>query len=414
MTPEELNRNKNGDYETLRRLAENLEAFEKYWKLINSPILTEKRTYTDSTGFVINLATPMNYIRQYIEHLPDKEKTKVLSLKKIHNHSHFQSIKYRIDAFGLRKSKEEKTPVQFKLLDDKQEETLELFGRMFSVAEVHNIAIKEWHLPVTLKMLYHFRVFHAKTIEEKVRTHQSKYSDMRLGIKRSRLEELTWLYLNLKEKYKSSQSREDMKVLLQALEQIRKEVEGDSLTINGTLDVNIEASVNTHLKKELFRGLSLNQIILARVAARLNQPAMALVQTLAESYYSRYTGIIQVPQLGSGEEVILPSAIPYDFDKIKAVKAAEATNEKILKEQHKEQITEIIRDESGLSLKERLLRKISDKNRDIKNRNFSVTEETIKAEAKEGIKRAKEDEREALKSKNTWKGNKLTLRMPKK
>jgi hypothetical protein len=47
--------------------------------------------------------------------------------------------------------------------------------------------------------------------------------DMRLGVKRSRLEELTYLYGLQKEKFEETKRNDNYNLLLRTLEQIRKE-----------------------------------------------------------------------------------------------------------------------------------------------------------------------------------------------
>ena len=44
--------------------------------------------------------------------------------------------------------------------------------------------------------------------------------------------------------------------MLRTLEQIRKEAEGDILTVNGVVDVNIEAQIQEHIQQEIYKNHS--------------------------------------------------------------------------------------------------------------------------------------------------------------
>ena len=129
--------------------------------------------------------------------------------------------------------------------------------------------------------------------------------------KRPRLEELAWMYSKMKARYVSLNGIDAYNSMLRTLEQIRKEAEGDVLNINGVLDVNIEVTIQNHIQKEILKTINLKEIILGRVAARMNFDTKKLVAGLHNSYYAKFVDI-------SGEydeeaEMNYPSNQAYDF-----------------------------------------------------------------------------------------------------
>ena len=57
------------------------------------------------------------------------------------------------------------------------------------------------------------------------------------------------------------------------------------------LDVNIEVTIQNHIQKEILRTINLKEIILGRVAARMNYDPKKLVAGLHNSYYAKFVDI---------------------------------------------------------------------------------------------------------------------------
>ena len=137
--------------------------------------------------------------------------------------------------------------------------------------------------------------------------------------------------------------------MLKTLEQIRKEAEGDILTINGAIDVNIEAQIQEHIQEEIYKTINLKEIILGRVAARMNYDPSKLIAALHNSYYAKFVQI-------SGEydedaEITYPSSQAYDFTKIEMTADRSATSMEPDKPTEEEQ-------SSAFNIKDLFLKKI--------------------------------------------------------
>jgi hypothetical protein len=159
-----------------------------------------------------------------------------------------------------------------------------------------------------------FRKRHLDRIKEKQEEYKRDYSDVRLGHKRSRLDELQYLYNHRKQKYEESENKDDYKLLLQTIEQIRKEVEGDKFTIDGHLTMDVEHTVNLHIQNEVLKNIVINDIIVGRLSARIGVDSRVLINKLHNSYYAKFTGF-DTSQADSLDEVpIYPSKFVYNFD----------------------------------------------------------------------------------------------------
>lgn len=203
------------------------------------------------------------------------------------------------------------------VLATRKQELIEYFGRMFTVDEMLKHINEDWGIQIGRQAVEKFRKEHAVEIERKIEVFKSSYSDIRLGVKRSRLEELVWLYAQQKDKYKDTLSREDYKLLLTTLESIRKEAEGDRLTIDGKVDVSYEANIQMHLREEVFKTLNLKEIILGRVAARMNVNPVKLIYSLNQSFYKKFSNVLgDFNENENDDDVTFPSQMNYNFEKI--------------------------------------------------------------------------------------------------
>lgn len=204
---------------------------------------------------------------------------------------------------------------------------LGLFGKFNSVPEVHKIITTQWGLPCSFETVEKFR----NNNYELILTEQDKYvkdwSNLKLVYKKSRLDEYSGLYENRKIKYDETQNREDYKLLLQTLEAIRKEVEGERLTLDGNLEVNVQQTINLHIQQDVLKNLNILQFIIARVAVRLGLDSAFLMQRLQKSYYSKFTGFEKPDNNRNTDEIYYPSRELYDFDRI------EIENAKIVEEE---------------------------------------------------------------------------------
>lgn len=332
------------------------EAYKEYLKLSVNPILTTKKIHICSDYTEVNLALFPHLITKMIEHLPVEEQNNILTKKQIYYKLQNKLTAVKRKAFGKAQGGANAKGTN-SLLSDRRTELVELFGRMFNVDEILKIVNKEWGIPVSKDTVKRFRTDNKEEIEKRIEIFKASYSDIRLGVKRSRLEELVYLYGRQKDKYIESNAREDYKLLLSTLDHIRKEAEGDRLTINGKVDVSYEANVHMHLREEVYKSLNLKEIILGRVAARMGISPVKLIYSLNNSFYSKFSNVLGTfdEDAANSTEVVYPSQMNYDFERIKreAQKRDEEIEDAIVIEENK--------DDKDLSRAERIKKEMLEK-----------------------------------------------------
>jgi len=305
------------------------EAYADFQRLNSNPILSaERRHVVFSSGRRVSLGTVMHHFKRFIDEdeLPEEEAKSLLAKHKLYSSIMCRRNAALRKAYGTMVNGEGKYQRKADKFMHVKQELVELFGRMFTAKEVHELVVRQFQIPCTLQAVMNFRERFIDEINIKIEEHKRTYSDIRLGHKRSRLEELTWLYLTRKRTYEATKKADDHRLLLQTLEQIRKEVEGDTLRIDGSFTANVELTIQEHIQKELFTNFPLKEIILARVAARAKMDMGQLLLEINKSYYS----VLLHPQDGSNPEMpVYPSTLTYDFDHIRRMHAQADRNKTI-------------------------------------------------------------------------------------
>jgi hypothetical protein len=379
------------------------EAYQKWRRMKNLPILNEGMIIPTSDGGSANMGWLPHYFEKRTLHLPQAEQDALNVKREIYNKIHLQAVFLKHKAYGTNpvKKAQERASGRAKelgFLKAKKAQLIELFGKMFSVDEIHKIIVEEWNFPIAKADIIDFKMNNLSVISEKQEIHKREHSDLRLVHKRSRLEELTYLYNRLNDKIKVTTNREDIRVMTSILVEIRREIEGEKVTINGKLDVNIEADINTHLQKEVFKEFSLVQIIMGRVASRMRTPVYRIIQGLQNSYYARYNRFLgNEPEDVDWEEIEHPSQMGFDFEKIAAQyreKEVRYANELTA---HKAKEAEIQTRVASSGIKEMLMARIAEKTGDVKAQKLQVNVlelEKKKAEAsdKSGLRTKRPDQ----------------------
>jgi hypothetical protein len=288
-------------------------AFLEYTK--TNKVLNRLAIYKATTGDIIDLRTPKHSLLGKILNLPQEEQDKLMLKRETVRGLMTKVSNHKRKAFG---DFDKPFNQMDTLLVSKKAELLEYFGRMFNPKEVYQIIREEWkNEEIKLHHLNDFYKENFEVISAAVERHKNEYKDMRLVAKRSRLEELVALYNKARRKYESSSNREDGKFVKELLAEIRKETEGDVITINGNL--NIQHNV-VKAQAELLTGLNLKEIILGRVAAKMHMPSVKLIEDLNKSFYAKYNNLINGGEYIDYEEVQrYPSDGAYDFVHIKAI-----------------------------------------------------------------------------------------------
>lgn len=348
------------------------EAYREWRRLKRLPILNEDMMVVCSDNSKVNLGWFPTYFENRISHLPISEREVLHQKRAVYQTTHMKANQAKVKAYGLSSVKKAQAAAQVKskevgFLKAKKAQILELFGKMFSTDEVHKVIVEQWKFPVALSEVIDFKRNNLAVIKEKQEIYKSNYSDLRLSNKRPRLEELTNLYNRLKDKIDVTNNREDIRAAMGIIAEIRKEVEGERLTINGKLDLSIEADINAHLQKEVFKEFSLQQIIIGRVASRWNVDSSRIIQGLANSYYARYNRFLgNEPEDIDWEEIEHPSTMGFDFEKIGRAYKEKETRQAAEKVALKlaEGKTQLRVAQGGL--KEALMAKLAEKTGDVK------------------------------------------------
>lgn len=233
---------------------------------------------------------------------------------------------------------------------------IDLFGRFYKVEEVHQVIQQDLEIVnvsiYQLKNIYKDNVAKIKELQDKFK---SSYSDCRLGYKRSRLEELQYLYNERKQIYSNDKSRENEKQLQSLLESIKKECDGD-LVINGNFNVTVENQADLFVKQEILKELNISMFVLSRIAGRMNVNPLFLLSRLANSRYSQFSGYSPrgLSPTSMTDEIDYPSNLIYNWSTIKSQNESQ-----VQKDEQQSALPEIQNVERVLSLKEQLLQKLA-------------------------------------------------------
>lgn len=293
----------------------NIKEYQKYLLLQNHPTI-RNTMYVSSAGDEINVAMLPHRLRKAIEHLSLTEQDDIMELKRLYNVMRAKITTAKSLAFGRAGcyGGRKKEDVAVNKISPFEEDVMELLGRLFTVSEVVKILGEDYGVIVTEDDVKDIFKKYIVEIERKREEFRNKVSDVRLYNKRPRLEELAWMYSKMKSRYIQLYSIDAYNSMLRTLEQIRKEAEGDILTVNGVLDVNIEVTIQNHIQREILKTINLKEIILGRVAARMNFDPKKLIAGLHNSYYSKFVDISG--DFDPDAEMNYPSQSAYDFTAI--------------------------------------------------------------------------------------------------
>jgi hypothetical protein len=266
------------------------------------------------TKETISLLGNTSSLQKKLFHLDDDEQDRLLALSKAIKQLIAQRTHLKRKAYGVKKGQQANTDPIMQYRD----KIVEYFGQFHSVDEVYKIIVSEWQLPCNKSTLQYIRTTDAAEIRQLQDNHQRDYTSVRLAHKKSRLLELAHLYESRKTIYDRTKTKDDYGLLLRTIEQIRKEVEGDKLFIEGSLDVNIQMTIENQLNENILKELSIIDIVLSRVAARTNVNPNFILTKLHQSIYSKFTGFSSATRQQMLEDEIFDiGGLTYDFDAIK-------------------------------------------------------------------------------------------------
>lgn len=329
--------------------------------LIRNPI------YIASTGEEINIGALPHRLRKKIEHLAPQEQDDIMELKRQYNVLRAKISSASAQAYGRAGclGGRKRTDAVVIKLTPYQEDVIELLGRMFTTLEVVKILGQDYGVETSEEEVKTIYKNHITEIERKRDEFRNKVADVRLFNKRPRLEELAWMYSKMKTRYVALESVEAYNAMLRTLEQLRKEAEGDVLNINGILDINVEATIQNHIQKEILKTINLKEVILGRVAARMNMDLKKLIAGLHNSYYANFVDISG--QYDPTTEMKYPSSSAYDFNMI------ERNAGNIIEDVKAIDVTEVQKASSDRT-KELFLSKIRKQKEELKTRQANIEE----------------------------------------
>ena len=349
-------------------------AYIKYTVLMNNPIL-KNRIIDLSDGGEVNIGLLPHVFKKKIEHLPPKEQEVLLERKQDYmrllqkKNIALAQAYGNAGRYGGRKNKDGELSYQKKAELALEQDIITLLGRMFSIQEVVKILVEDNGIAVSTEKVKQIMAKNLVTIERAREEFRNKVTDVRLYNKRPRLEELAWMYSKMKMRYIAMNSTDAYNAMLRTLEQIRKEAEGDILNINGAIDVNLSVELQAHIQKEIIKTINIKEIILGRIAARMNYDCKKLIAGLHNSYYNQFVQISG--DFDPNAEMQYPSLVNYDFAEIERKNAnrddvVEIQAEPIKEEEH----------EKASSIRDLFLKKIRAQKEQYESRtSTSVVEE---------------------------------------
>lgn len=307
-------------------------SWKKYVLMRNSVILRRVKVVA-SDGSDINLLHFPDRFKQTIKHLnvAEQEELQALYTKRRQVQAACNRFKaFALGSFEAARARKAKEKAELRAQDELigiplAEDIKELLGKMFTPKEVVRIMAESRQIEISLDDVKDVLKKNIAEIEKRRDEFRNRINDVRLYSKRPRLEELSWMYSQMKMRYKALNSIDAYNALLRTLEQIRKESEGDQVTINGAIDINVEAEIKLHIEQTIYRAINLKEIILGRVAARMNWSLPKLVAGLHNSYYARF--MPDNEEYDPEAEMTYPSSMNYDFAAIQHAHAASGIDE---------------------------------------------------------------------------------------
>jgi hypothetical protein len=349
----------------------NIEAYHQHLKYKHNPIHTIKLIIGSKVVPITHPQPVINRrIREALEagEISEEEAIRLKARKKVQADIKLRAMAQLTKAYGTIVNKHGVQIKMKSIFDSVETQMIELFGRMFTATEVHEVCLTQWRLDCHLNSVQDFRVKHITEISKRIEEHKRTFSDIRLGHKRSRLEELVWMYNKRKRIYEISGKGEDHRLLLSTLAQIKQEAEGDVLRIDGNITIGLDNTIAAHIQKDLAKTMPLKEIIMGRIAAKTGSDPLKLVNYIQQSIYRQ---VLDAEDAVFEEMPQYPSSQNYDFDKIKRVNEQEIIKQEIEKKIDFKPSQKTI--DEGESLRQMLLKKLSGKSGDLNQEKNNLT-----------------------------------------
>lgn len=169
-------------------------------------------------------------------------------------------------------------------LDAYKNKIIELYGKHFTIDEVHATITKQWNHRVNINQLKRWTKQHEQEIETAKEKYLLSNKDFRIAHETGRLD-----ILNQRMVKAIDNDNDDL--ILKIVDQARKEVKGDQLklTVDGKIDINATLQGQDNIMA-ISKKLPINMLIVGLVAAKQGIDPTSIMASLATSYYSKFNG----------------------------------------------------------------------------------------------------------------------------
>ena len=204
----------------------------------------------------------------------------------------------------------QKTP--FEIMTIYKDQILEMLGKDLTATEISIVLKKKGEKvhPREIRKLQHY-----EEVQDMRKKWREDLSDLSISVKKSRLNKLNYLLIDLYELYKNaglSMRLNISKEIRGILEQARKEVEGEELKLTVSGKIDVEATINHYMRDSgLLQGLTIQQLVISRISSRLGLNSQYFMDRLAYSFYAKWNGFRKNDDLKT--KPIYPSASNYDI-----------------------------------------------------------------------------------------------------
>ena len=236
------------------------------------------------------------------------------------------AAKLKKKAFEVKDAPQPTTPAQtekkkFAYFRPYHEYVVKMFGKMFSSKEIRQFLLEDHGVDVSVSLLQSFYKFHEPLITKQISSFKESLEDVRLGYKRSRLEEYAWIYHNLKKDFKNpktpiAKKTAFSKEMQSCLKAIKDEIEGDTIKIEANLTVTQQ--INVHAAKKILDRKTVALVAIARAAMNEGVEPAGLLYEMEKSYYRKYNAFLgsdpNDPSLELPDQTYTPN--DYDMDRL--------------------------------------------------------------------------------------------------
>lgn len=336
-------------------------AYKEACKIATEFLRPELIQIEASDGTVATLGGGVYFLKNKIAHLPEKEYLKILKKNSEVMGYHKKVMALMNKARGYAPARKEIETPQV-VYETHRAEIIELMGRLYSPQEIQTILMNKYNVLVKTEWLQAFQTRNHDAVNELKESYVRDISNVRLGHKRARLEEMLAIYNNRKWKYVQRDTVENENQLLKILSLIRQETEDNTLTINSNIIAQVELSISNHEKNLLINEAILLRIIITRLASKYNLNPMFYLSKLENGIYSQFYGVNK-EIMDYNAQPIWPSQMMQGLDTVEEkAKQVEGIDENI-------RITipeKITFTRNNTEIKEALLEKIRNKQNELK------------------------------------------------